>query len=106
MKDALEFLNRAQEELEPGSTEYLQAVNQLKAAWDPRYAQAVDEFRRFKRRVEYARDMSVDYIEIQQRLTSNISDQEVRARLREVDARKQELIVQWMTQASGVLSQA
>ena len=66
----------------------------------------MDEFRRFKRRVEYARDMSVDYIEIQQRLTSNISDQEVRARLREVDARKQELIVQWMTQASGVLSQA
>ena len=106
VKDALEFLNRAQEELEPGSTEYLQAVNQLKAAWDPRYAQAVDEFRRFKRRVEYARDMSADYIEIQQRLTSNISDQGVRARLREVDARKQELIVQWMAQASGVLSQA
>ena len=106
VKDALEFLNRAQQELEPGSTEYLQAVNQLKVVWDPRYAQAVDEFRRFKRRVEYARDMSADYVEIQQRLTSNISDREVRARLREVDAQEQALIAEWMAQASGVLAQA
>ena len=106
VKDAMEFLNRAQQELEPGSTEYLQAVNQLKAAWDPRYAHAVDEFRRFKRRVEYAGEMSADYIEIQQRLTSNISNREVRERLQEVDAREQALIVEWMAQASGVLAQA
>ena len=29
VKDAMEFLNQAQEDLEPGSTEYLRAVNQL-----------------------------------------------------------------------------
>ena len=106
VKDAMDFLNRAQEELEPGSTAYLQAVNRLKAAWDPRYAEAVDEFRRFKRRVEHSGDMSDDYMEIQHRLTSNISDPEVRTRLQEVDARERELIIEWMSRASNVLGQA
>ncbi len=106
VKDALDFLNRAQQELEPGTTEYLNAVNLLKQSWDPRYAHAVDEFRRFKRRVEHARDMSDEYISIQQSLTSNISDAAVRERLRQVDAQESALIYQWMSQANDVLSQA
>ena len=106
VKDAMDFLNRAQQELEPGTTEYLNAVNLLKAAWDPRYTHAVDEFRRFKRRVEHAREMSDEYIEIQSRLTSNISDPAVRERLRQVDAQEQTLIFQWMAQAADVLAQA
>ena len=94
VKDAMDFLNRAQQELEPGTTEYLNAVNLLKAAWDPRYAHAVDEFRRFKRRVEHARDMSDEYVEIQHRLTSNISDPVVRERLQQIDAQERGLIEQ------------
>ena len=100
------FLNQVQQELEPGDTEYLRAVNQLKAAWDPRYAEAVDEFRRFKRRVEYAREMSAEYVEIQERLTANISDRQVRERLKETDALERQLIAEWMAQANGVLAQA
>ena len=106
VKDAMDFLNQVQQELEPGDTEYLRAVNQLKAAWDPRYAEAVDEFRRFKRRVEYAREMSAEYVEIQERLTANISDRQVRERLRETDALERQLIAEWMAQANGVLAQA
>ncbi len=106
VKDAMDFLNQAQQELEPGDTEYLRAVNQLKAAWDPRYAEAVDEFRRFKRRVEYARVMSAEYVEIQERLTDNISDRQVRERLRETDSLERQLIAEWMAQANGVLAQA
>ncbi len=106
VKDAIDFLNRAQQELEPGTTEYLQAVNGLKAAWDPRYAKAVDEFRRFKYRVDHAREMSAEYVEIQGRLTRNISNREVRERLEEVDALERELIVEWLAQAADVLAQA
>ena len=106
VKEAMDFLNQVQKELEPSDTEYLRAVNQLKAAWDPRYAEAVDEFRRFKRRVEYAREMSAEYVEIQGQLTANISDPQVRERLRETDALERQLIAEWIAQASGVLAQA
>ena len=106
VKDAMDFLNEVQQELEPGDTEYLRAVNQLKATWDPRYAEAVDEFRRFKRRVEYAGEMSAEYVEIQERLTDNVSDRQIRERLRETDALERQLIAEWMAQANGVLAQA
>ena len=102
----MEFLARAQQELEPGSTEFLDAVNLLKSAWDPRYAYALDQFRRFKRRVEHATEMSDEYLTVQQRLTNNISDSEVRERLRQVDEREKGLIVEWPGQADGVLVQA
>lgn len=106
VKDAMEFLNQAQQELEPGSTEYLQAVNQLKAIWDPRYQKAAEEFRRFKYRVEHAGEMSEDYLETQARLTRNISNPEVRANMQQVDALERELLIEWMRQAETVLSQA
>ena len=102
----MELLNEAQEQLEPGSTEYLRAVNQLKAVWDPRYAGAVDEFRRFKYRVEHAGDMASDYLETQANLTRNISNPEVRARMEGVDALERELLIEWMAQARAVLAQA
>ena len=106
VRDAMDFLSRVQTDLEPGDTEYLDAVNLLKAAWDPRYAHAVDEYRRFRQRIEHASDMSQEYIEIQQRLTSNISDPGVRERLRLVDAQERGLIVEWLTQAGEILAQA
>ena len=106
VQDAMEFLNRAQQELEPGSTEYLRAVNELKSVWDPRYARAVDEFRRFKYRVEYARDMTNDYLETQENLTRNINNPEVRARMQGVDSLERQLLIEWMGQAGEVLAQA
>ena len=106
VKDAMEFLNQAQEELEPGSTEYLRAVNQLKAVWDPRYERAVEEFRRFKYRVDHAGEMSAEYIETQERLTRNINNPEVRARMEQVDALEREILLVWMAQAGAVLGQA
>jgi hypothetical protein len=106
VQDAIELLQRAQQAQNPDSSEYLQAVNQLKAAWGPRYAKAVDEFRRFKHRVDHAEEMSTEYLEIQARLTDNISDQQVRERLREVDALERELIAEWIAQANDVITQA
>ena len=106
VKDAMEFLNQAQQELEPGSTEYLRAVNDLKAVWDPRYAKAVDEFRRFKHRVDYAGGTSSDYLETQQNLTRNINNPQVRARMEEVDTLERGLLGEWIGQANSVLAQA
>ena len=106
VKDAIELLNKAQQELEPGSTEYIQAVNQLKSVWDPRYARAAEEFRRFKGRVEFAEDMSGDYLETQQNLTLNISNAEVRARMEEVDELERQQLIKWIAQAREVLAQA
>ena len=106
VKDALELLSRVQSELEPGNAEYVNAVNLLKATWDPRYNHAVDEYRRFRQRLEHASDMSEEYIEVRQRLTSNISDSGVRERLRLVDAQERALIVEWLTQAGEILAQA
>ena len=106
VKDAMELLNQAQEELQPGSTEYLRAVNQLKAVWDPRYSAAVEEFRRFKYRVEHAGAMSADYLEAQETLTRNISNPELRASMQEIDALERELLIDWMGQARSVLAQA
>ena len=106
VQDALELLNRAQQELEPGSTAYIEAVNQLKSVWDPRYARAAEEFKRFKYRVEYAEEMGADYLETQATLTRNISNAEVRARMEQVDALEREQLVRWMGQARAVLAQA
>ena len=106
VKDAMELLNRAQQELEPGSTEYIRAVNQLKSVWDPRYAKAAEEFKRFKYRVEYAEAMGADYLEAQEMLTRNINNPEVRARMEQVDALERQQLVKWMGQAREVLAQA
>ncbi len=106
VKDAMELLNRAQQELEPGSTEYIRAVNQLKSVWDPRYAKAAEEFKRFKYRVEYAEAMGADYLETQETLTRNINNAEVRARMEQVDALERQQLVKWMGQAREVLAQA
>ena len=106
VKDAMELLNRAQQELEPGSTEYIRAVNQLKSVWDPRYAKAAEEFKRFKYRVEYAEAMGADYLETQETLTRNINNPEVRARMEQVDALERQQLVKWMGQAREVLAQA
>ena len=106
VKDAMELLNQAQQELEPGSTEYIQAVNQLKSVWDPRYARAAEEFKRFKYRVEYAEAMGGDYLETQETLTRNINNAEVRARMEQVDSLEREQLVKWMGQARAVLAQA
>ena len=106
VRDAMNLLSQAQQELDPSSTEYLNAVNLLKAAWGPRYARAVDEFRRFKQQVEYARDVSGDYLAVQERLTDNINDPVVRERLRQIDGQERELIAAWLVQAAEVLAHA
>ena len=66
----MEYLNRLQTETNPTQTEYIQAVEQLQRAWNPRYNRAVDEFKRFAYRIDHANDMANDYFKIQENLTA------------------------------------
>lgn len=104
--DAMIFLAEVQAQFNPGSTEYIRAVEQLKGAWAPRYARASEEFKRFEQRVRHAEEMGYDYLEIQQRLTENIQNPERRFRHEERDILEQDMVLNWINQANGVLSQA
>lgn len=106
VKDAVDFLAKVDAEFGPQHTEYVMAVNRLKRAWAPRYARAVDEFRRFEERVEHARDMAYDYLEVQQRLTQHVNDRQLRRTHEARDAHEQILILEWMNQADNVLEDA
>ena len=106
VKDAMEFLNRVHTELNPTDTEYIRAVESLKRAWAPRYARAVDEFRRFETRIEHAEEMAFEYLEIQQRLTNNIQNSEMRLTFEERDAVEQRVVLDWINQAKEILAQA
>ena len=76
VRDAMEFLNRLQTEMEPTQTEYIQAVEQLQRAWTPRYERANDEFKRFARRIDHSDAMAQEYFLVQQNLTVLISQPE------------------------------
>ena len=106
VRDAMEFLSRVHVELTPTETEYIRAVDSLKRAWAPRYARAVDEFRRFELRIVHAEEMAFEYLEIQQRLTTSIQNPEIRLRFEERDALEQRVVLDWINQAKGILAQA
>ena len=104
--DAMAFLNRVHTELHPSDTEYIRAVNRLKRAWSPRYTRAVDEYRRFEDRVAHAEEMAFEYLEIQQRLTYNINDSQIRESSELRDAQEQRVVLDWINKANDVLAQA
>ena len=104
--DAISLLNRMNQEFGPATTEYATAVNQLKRAWQPRYDRAVEEYERFEERVRHAERMGAEYLEVQQRLTQQITDPETRYQHEEWDALEQITFLDWINQANGVLGEA
>ncbi len=106
VRDAVEYLNRLQTELEPSPTKYIQAVEQLKRAWTPRYRQAADEYKRFAYRIDRADAMAGEYFQVQKRLTAQISSREDRQRAELIDAKEQEIYLNWRDQAFRTLGQA
>ena len=106
VRDAMEFLNRLQTEMEPTQTEYIQAVEQLQRAWTPRYERANDEFKRFARRIDHSDAMAQEYFLVQQNLTVLISSPKDRRRAEAIDATEQEVYLDWRDQAFKTLGQA
>ena len=106
VRDAMEFLNRLQTEMEPTQTEYIQAVEQLQRAWTPRYERANDEFKRFARRIDHTDAMAQEYFQVQQDLTVQIASPKDRRRAEAVDASEREVYLDWRDQAFKTLGQA
>ena len=106
VKDAIEYLNRLQTEMEPTQTQYILAVKQLQRAWEPRYERAVDEYKRFAYRIDHADLMANEYFDVQKKLTAQIVNSKDKARAKEIDLREAEVYLDWREQAFKTLGQA
>ena len=106
VRDAMEYLNRLQTELEPNPTEYIIAVEQLQRAWTPRYVRAVEEYKRFAYRIDRADAMANEYFEVQENLTRRIVKSRDRQRAEAIDAAEREVYLDWRDQAFRTLGQA
>ena len=104
--DAMYFLTRIHNELEPNPTEYTRAVDRLKRAWQPRYDRAAQEYDRFEERVLHAEQMGYEYLELQQRLTDTIQDSQKRRLFQERDAKEQRIVLDWINKANDILADA
>ena len=106
VQDAMEFLHKMQTEMEPTRTEYIEAVDQLQRAWNPRYVRAVEEFKRFAKRIDHADAMAQEYFTVQQKLTAQIASPKDRRRAEAIDAAEREVYLDWRDQAFKTLGQA
>ena len=102
----MEYLNRLQTEMQPTQTEYIQAVEQLQRAWNPRYEQANDEYKRFARKIDHADAMAMEYFTVQQNLTAQIASPKDRRRAEAIDAAEREVYLDSRDQAFRTLGQA
>ena len=106
VSDAMEYLHRLQTELNPTPTQYIQAVEQLQRAWNPRYIRAVEEYKRFAYRIDRADAMAGEYFQVQESLTKQISNPRDRQRAVGIDAAEREVYLDWRDQAFRTLGQA
>ena len=106
VRDAVEYLNRLQTELNPSPNRYIQAVEQLQQAWTPRYDRAAEEFKRFAYRIDHAQAMAIEYFEVQENLTNQIANSTDRHRAKQIDAAEYEVYQDWRDQARKTLGQA
>ena len=107
VRDAINYLNRLLAETgPPPQTEYLSAVKQLQAAWTPRYERAAQDYKVFAYRIHHSEEMAEEYFEIQARLTSKITNPDIRSRAEHNDLLEREAYLDWRTQAHKTLERA
>lgn len=106
VRDALEYLNKLQTDLQPSPTEYIQAVAALQQAWTPRFERANDEYKRFAWRIDHANNMADEYFATQEALTRQIVNVKDRHRAEQIDAAEYDVYLDWKHQAFKTLGQA
>ena len=104
--NAMNLMNEIHQEFGPRDTEYVRAVEVLKATWEPRYSRAMEEYQRFERRVVHAREMAYRYMETQQQLTHSYKNEDIRRAQERRDYYEQKAILEWVAGAEEVLGQA
>ena len=104
---AMDYLNRLLAEAgPPPQTAYINAVNQLHHAWQPRYGKAAADYKVFAYRIHHTEKMAQEYFEAQANLTFSIADQEKRRRAEANDFLEREAYLDWREQATTTLAQA
>lgn len=88
------------------NTRYINAIEHLQSAWQPRYSRAVDAYKRFQYRIDYADRMAQEYFLVQRKLTLQIPDPQTRAKWELNDAREFEIYMRWQEQATSTRLQA
>lgn len=88
------------------NTEYINAIEHLQSAWEPRYSRAVEAHKRFQYRIDYADRMAQEYFLVQRQLTMQIPDPQTRAKWELNDAKEFEVYMRWQEQANATRLQA
>ena len=98
--------DRADDCVDAVNTEYINAIEHLQSAWEPRYVRAVDAYARFQYRIDYADRMAQEYFLVQRKLTMQIPDSKTRAKWELNDAKEFEIYMRWQEQANTTRLQA
>lgn len=104
---AMDYLNRLLDETgPPPQTAYINAVNRLHQAWQPRYDKAAADYKVFAYRIHHTEKMAKEYFETQASLTQAIADPEKRRRAAANDFLEREAYLDWREQATTTLAHA
>ena len=107
VRDAINFLNELLDETgTPPQSAYLAAVNQLQAAWSPRYERAARDYKVLAHRVHHTEKMAANYFTHQAKLTLAIANADTRERADANDELERDAYLSWRDQAARTLTQA
>lgn len=107
VQDAIKFLNELLDETgPPPQSAYLAAVNELQAAWSPRYERAVQDYKVLAHRIHHTEKMADKYFQHQSELTRSITNSDTRSQAEENDNRERDAYLAWRGQAASTLSKA
>lgn len=88
------------------SSDETQLVEILEQEWRPQYKRAIQQFDEFKRNVSDTEELIASYKETQTELTEQISDPDLRKRLRGYDQEGFDAIDSWLVKAKEILNDA
>ena len=101
--NAERFFARLSAEFGTPETDYAAASARLKSEWDPRYTAAVAEHEKFVYRIQKVKEAGSEYFALQDALSKEISNPELRAEQIRRDAAEAELFREWNRQADARL---
>ena len=106
--EALLAIQEMQNAQDPGAipAPYVHAIEALQAEWNPLYRTAMQELKRLELYITSAEQSLKDYIELQQRLTDSIHNDETRFEYVTKDAAEARAWQEWLITAETTLAKA
>lgn len=85
---------------------YIEAANNLRKEWEPRYKAARVEYNKLNHQVEFSKKTANEYFAIQKGLTDQVQDSDLKAQLRESDQQERQVYEIWVEQAEKTVLMA